>query len=166
MNAAFISVSVLLLLTFVLAIPLGKYIARVFHGERTWLDFLSPVERFVLKNSGINATRQLNWKENAKALLILNLIFFLLAMIILLTQTWHPFWNPDGILSMEPTTAFNTAVSFVTNTNLQHYSGETWASYFTQLLLFCFLQFVSAGTGIAALLNPQPYNIYMRPTLV
>lgn len=151
MNATIISIVIFLLFTFLMAIPLGRYIARVFHEERTWLDFLLPVERFVLKMAGINAEHQFNWKENSRALLILNLIFFLLAMLILLTQTWHPFWNPDGILSMEPTTAFNTAISFVTNTNLQHYSGETGASYFTQLLVFCFLQFVSAGTGIAAM---------------
>jgi len=72
-------------------------------------------------------------------------------MLILLTQTYHPFWNPGGITNMESTTAFNTAVSFMTNTNLQHYSGETGATYLTQLLLFCFLQFVSAATGIAAM---------------
>lgn len=151
MNPAIISISIFLLFTFLLAIPLGKYIARVFHGERIWLDFLLPIEQFIFKSIGVDVKRQMNWKENAKALLILNLIFFLLAMFILLTQTWHPFWNPDGIVSMEPTTAFNTAISFVTNTNLQHYSGETGASYLTQLLVFCFLQFVSAATGIAAM---------------
>jgi K+-transporting ATPase ATPase A chain len=84
-------------------------------------------------------------------MLTMNLVFFLLAMVILLTQSWHPFWNPGGIGSMEPTLAFNTAISFLANTNLQHYNGETGASYFSQLLVFCFLQFMSAGTGIAAL---------------
>jgi K+-transporting ATPase ATPase A chain len=112
---------------------------------------MAPVENFIYRICKINPVKSMDWKENVKASLILNLIFFLWAMTILLTQRWHPFWNPDNISSMEPTTAFNTAVSFMTNTNLQHYSGETGASYLTQLFVFCFLQFVSAATGIAAM---------------
>ncbi len=149
MNSEILSVIILFILTVMLAIPFGKYCAKVFKNEKTWLNFLSPVESFIFKVCGIDPNRAMDWKENVRALLVLNLIFFLLAMVILLTQSWHPFWNPDGISSMEPTTAFNTAVSFVTNTNLQHYSGETGASYLTQLVVFCFLQFVSAATGIA-----------------
>ena len=140
-----ISVSVLL------AIPLGKYCSKVFKGEKTLLDFLNPFENFIFKISGIDSKAEMDWKQNLKALLTINLVWFVWIMFVLLTQTWHPFWNPDNIVSMEPTQAFNTAVSFVTNTNLQHYSGETGASYFSQLLALVFLQFVSAGTGIAAL---------------
>ncbi|MBC8044487.1 MAG: potassium-transporting ATPase subunit A [Rhizobacter sp.] len=138
-------------LTVLLAIPLGAYIARVFRGERTWLDFLEPVENLFFKLSGIDPKSPMDWKQNLKALLTINAIWFVWAMLLLLTQSVHPFWNPDGIVSMEPTQAFNTAISFMTNTNLQHYSGETGASYLTQLFVFTFLQFVSAGTGIAAL---------------
>lgn len=137
--------------TIILAVPLGRYVSRVFKGERTFLDFLSPIENMIFKISGINPAAEMNWKQNLKALLTINYIWFIWIMFVLLTQSWHPFWNPDNILSMEPTQAFNTAVSFVTNTNLQHYSGETGASYFSQLLALVFLQFVSAGTGIAAL---------------
>jgi len=151
MNTEILGVVVLFILTVVLAIPLGKYCANVFKGEKTWLDFMAPVENFIYRICKINPVKSMDWKENVKASLILNLIFFLWAMTILLTQRWHPFWNPDNISSMEPTTAFNTAVSFMTNTNLQHYSGETGASYLTQLFVFCFLQFVSAATGIAAM---------------
>jgi K+-transporting ATPase ATPase A chain len=151
MNAEIIGISLFLLITVLLAIPFGNYCSKVFKGEKTWLDFLAPIERFIFRLSGIDTTKSMDWKENMKAMLFINAIFFVLAMIILLTQSWHPFWNPDSIVSMEPTTAFNTAVSFMTNTNLQHYSGETGATYFTQLLVFCFLQFVSAGTGIAAM---------------
>jgi len=151
MNTEILGVIVLFIVTVLLAIPLGKYCVKVFRGEKTWLDFLAPVEKFIFKISGIDPDKEMDWKQNVKALLWLNLVFFVWAMIILLTQTVHPFWNPDGISSMDPTTAFNTAVSFMTNTNLQHYSGETGASYFTQLLVFCFLQFVSAATGIAAM---------------
>lgn len=139
------------LITAALAIPLGKYCSKVFTDSKTWLDFLAPLERMIFRVSGVDPERSMDWKENVKAMLTLNLIFFLLAMVILLTQSSHPFWNPDGIASMEITTAFNTAISFMTNTNLQHYSGETGASYLSQLLVFCFLQFVSAGTGIAAM---------------
>jgi K+-transporting ATPase ATPase A chain len=151
MNAEISGIVALFIITVLLAIPFGRYCVRVFKNERTWLDFLSPIEKFIFKICGINASDPMNWKENLKALLLLNMIFFLWAMALLLTQQWHPFWNPDDIGNMEPTTAFNTAVSFMTNTNLQHYSGETGATYLTQLIVFCFLQFVSAATGIAAM---------------
>jgi potassium-transporting ATPase potassium-binding subunit len=137
--------------TILLAIPLGTYIARVFKGEKTRLDFLAPFENLLFKLSGINPNAPMSWKESLAAMLVINGIWLVYAITVLLTQTSHPFWNPDDILSMEFTQAFNTAVSFMTNTNLQHYSGETGASYFTQLLCFTFLQFVSAGTGISAL---------------
>jgi len=151
MNADIIGVVFMYLLTVVLAIPFGRHCSRVLKGEKNWLDFLAPVERLMFRIAGIDPEKNMGWKENSIALLTINAIFFIMAMIILLTQSWHPFWNPDGIQSMEPTTAFNTAISFMTNTNLQHYSGETGATYLTQLLVFCFLQFVSAGTGIAAM---------------
>lgn len=151
MNTEILGIIFTFLLTVILAIPFGKYCARVFKGEKTLFDFFAPIEKLLFKLSGIDPARSMDWKENAKAMLVLNAIFFLLAMGLLLTQSVHPFWNPDGIASMEPTTAFNTAISFMTNTNLQHYSGESGASYLTQLLVFCFLQFVSAATGIAAM---------------
>lgn len=151
MNTEIIGVIFIFLLTVALAIPFGKYCGKVFRGEKTWLDFFAPIERLIFRLSGIDPDKQMDWKENMKVMLVINGVFFILAMIILSTQSWHPFWNPDGISSMEPTTAFNTAISFMSNTNLQHYSGETGATYLTQLLVFCFLQFVSAGTGIAAM---------------
>ena len=151
MNSEIAGVIALFIITVILAIPLGHYCVKVFKGEKTWLDFLTPVENLVFRLSGVDPKKSMDWKENLKASLILNMVFFVWAMLVLVTQSFHPFWNPDGITNMEPTTAFNTAVSFMTNTNLQHYSGETGATYFTQLLVFCFLQFVSAATGIAAM---------------
>ena len=151
MNIEILGVVTIFLGTVLFAVPLAHYCVRIFKEEKTWLDFLAPVERMVFKLIGIDPHQPMDWKENMKAMLILNLVFFLWAMMILLTQSSHPFWNPNGITSMEPTTAFNTAISFMTNTNLQHYSGETGASYLSQLLVFCFLQFVSAATGIAAM---------------
>lgn len=151
MNSEILGVLILFIVTVILAIPLGRYCVKVFKGEKTWLDFLAPLENAIFRICKIDPNHSMDWKENTKAALVLNVIFFLWAMVILLTQSFHPFWNPDGITNMEPTTAFNTAVSFMTNTNLQHYSGETGATYLTQLLVFCFLQFVSAATGIAAM---------------
>ncbi|MDX2127763.1 MAG: potassium-transporting ATPase subunit KdpA [Chloroherpetonaceae bacterium] len=151
MTLEIISIVFIFLLTVSLAIPLGAYISCVFKGEKTWFDFLSPIENLFFKMSGINPNAPMNWKENLFALLTINAIWFVWAIVVLMTQTFQPFWNPDGIGSMEATQAFNTAISFMTNTNLQHYSGETGASYFSQLFVFTFLQFVSAGTGIAAL---------------
>ena len=151
MNSEISGVVFILLLTFLLAYPLGKYISRVFKGEKTWSDFLSPLENFIFGICKINPNQSMDWKENMKALLRLNLVFFLWSIIILMIQGSIPIWNPVKIVSMEATLAYNTATSFTSNTNLQHYSGETSLSYFSQLLVILFLQFVSAATGIAAL---------------
>lgn len=150
MNTEILGIVALFLTTVVLSIPLGRYCAHVFKGEKTWLDFLAPIEKALLKFCGIHLEQSMDWKQNMKALLVLNAIFFVWAILLLVTQSAHP-WNPDSIADMEATTAFNTAISFMTNTDLQHYSGETGATYFTQLLVFCFLQFVSAASGIAAM---------------
>lgn len=146
-----LGIVLLLAVLVALSIPLGNYIGKVYRGDKTWSDFMAPLERLVFHLSGIDPTREMTWVQNLKALLGLNLVFFLWAIVYLLFQADIGIWNPDGIANMEPTQAFNTAVSFMTNTNLQHYSGETAATYGTQLLVFAFLQFVSAATGMAAL---------------
>ena len=136
--------------TLLLAIPLGRYIARIYGGERSLLDpVMGPIERFFFRISGIDSKREMNWKEHLKALLTINMIWFLWTMFVLMNQSWLP-WNPDGNPSMRPDLAFNTAISFVVNCNLQHYSGETGATYFSQIFGMMFLQFVSAATGMAA----------------
>lgn len=146
-----LSIILVIVTMILLAYPLGKYIAKVFAGEKTIFDFFAPIENFFYRIAGIDPKQEMNWKQSLRALLVINAVWFIWAIVVLCTQGSIPFWNPDNIPSMEPTQAFNTAISFMTNTNLQHYSGETGASYFSQLLVFCFLQFVSAGTGIAAL---------------
>ncbi|MFN7709154.1 MAG: potassium-transporting ATPase subunit KdpA [Sphingobacteriia bacterium] len=146
----YLSLLLLLAVTTLLAYPLGRYMARVYRGERTLLDFLTPLERRLLRLAGIDPAAEHSWQKNLLALLVLNGLFFLWALVILMVQASLPL-NPDGIPNMPFHQAFNTAISFMTNTNLQHYSGETGASYFTQLLVFCYLQFVSAATGMAAL---------------
>jgi K+-transporting ATPase ATPase A chain len=139
------------LATVALAIPLGKYIAKVFKGEHTWLDFMAPVERFIFKIAGIDPNREMNWKQHLKALLTINVIWLFYAFFCLLFQAHLPL-NPDGNPSQSPDLAFNTALSFITNTNLQDYSGESLATYFTQHFVFMFLHFVSAATGLAAMM--------------
>ena len=149
MNTEIFGVVTVFLLTIVLAIPVGKYIAKVYLGEKTFLDFIfNPIERFIFKISGINDKEEMNWKQHLKALLSVNLGWFILCFFVLLFQGNLPL-NPDGNPSMSPDLAFNTAISFVVNCNLQHYSGESGLSYLGQLMLM-FLQFVSAGVGMAA----------------
>lgn len=137
-------------LTLLLALPLGKYIAKVFRGEKTWSDLMAPLERLFFKLSGINPNEEMNWKQHLKALLTINLVWFVYAFFALIFQDKLPL-NPDANPGQTPDLAFNTAISFVVNCNLQHYSGESGVSYFTQLFVLAFLQFVSAATGIAAL---------------
>jgi len=149
MNTEIFGIIVMFLLTCILAIPFGKYIAKVYAGEKTWLDaFFTPLEKTFFKISRINPANQMNWKEHMAALLTINLIWFLLGMFILMNQGRLPL-NPDQNPGMSAHLAFNTVISFVVNCNLQHYSGETGLSYLGQLWLM-FLQFVSAGTGMAA----------------
>lgn len=149
MNTEILGIIVMFIGTLILALPFGKYIAKVYGGERTLLDpVFNPIEKGLYKISGINPAKQMNWKEHMVALLTINLVWFLLGMIILMTQQSLPL-NPDGNPNMSADLAFNTTISFVVNCNLQHYSGETGISYLGQIWLM-FLQFVSAGTGLAA----------------
>jgi K+-transporting ATPase ATPase A chain len=136
-------------LTLMIAIPLGRYLARVFAGEKVWTDFLKPLESGIYKLSGINPKEEMNWKQHMKALLTINLVWLVYGFFVLLNQDRLPL-NPDGIPGMSADLSFNTVISFVVNCNLQHYSGETGASYFTQHFVLMFLQFVSCATGIAA----------------
>lgn len=137
-------------ITLLLAWPLARYIVKVFRGERTWSDFMAPLERLFFKISGINPHEEMNWKQHMKAMLTINLVWFVYAFFALMFQDKLPL-NPDGNPGQSADLAFNTAISFVVNCNLQHYSGETGVTYFTQLFVLAFLQFVSAATGIAAL---------------
>lgn len=149
MNNELFGVIAIFLITVLLAIPLGRYIARVYLGERSLLDpVMRPVERLFFRLSRVDSTREMTWQEHMKAMLSINFVWFLLTMFVLMNQSWLPL-NPDGNPSMTPDLAFNTTISFVVNCNLQHYSGETGLSYLGQLQLM-FLQFVSAATGMAA----------------
>ena len=149
MNSEMTGVIVTFIITLLIAFPLGKYIAKVFKGERTFTDFMSPLERSIFRFSGIDTTKEMNWKQHMAALLCINGVWLIYAFVILLFQGSLPL-NPDGNPSMSPDLAFNTSISFLVNCNLQHYSGESGLTYFTQLYVITFLQFVSAATGVAA----------------
>ena len=153
MGTEFVAVAFTILFTIVSSIPLGRYMARVFTGERTWLDpVLEPIERFVLRLLGVDPAdpkESQDWTQYARSLMISNVFMWLATFAIVTLQKWLPL-NPDGIGNMEPTVAFNTISSFTTNTNLQHYSGETGLSYLSQMGAITFLQFVTAATGVAA----------------
>src|SRR4029077_19478145 len=132
-----------------LAIPLGRYIGRGYEGQHTWLDrVFAPLDKLFFKLGGIKPEKEMNWKQHMLALLTINLVWFLFSMFVLMNMSWLPL-NPDSNPSMSADLAFNTTISFISNTNLQHYSGESGVSYLGQLVLMLF-QFISAGVGIAA----------------
>ena len=133
-----------------LALPLGKYIARVYKGEKTCLDFLKPVERWMYRLSGVNPDEEMDWKKFLRALLVVNLFWFVWGMVLLVAQGVLPL-NPDGNIGQTCHQAFNTCISFMVNCNLQHYSGESGLTYFTQLFVIMLFQFITAATGMAAM---------------
>jgi K+-transporting ATPase ATPase A chain len=149
MNTEIFGVVLMFLLTVILAIPLGRYMGKVYSGHKTWLDFLlNPIDKLFFKTGGIKPEREMNWKQHLVALLTINMVWFVFSMLVLMTQGVLPL-NPDGNPSMTADLAFNTSVSFISNTNLQHYSGESGVSYLGQLVLMLF-QFISAAAGMAA----------------
>jgi len=148
MNTEIFGVILMFGLVVLLAIPLGKYIGKVFNFEKTWLDIiLNPLDNIIYKLSGIDANKEMTWKKQLLALIVINLVWMVLSMFVLMNMNWLPL-NPDHNPSMVSDLAFNTTISFVTNTNLQHYSGESGLSYLGQFTLMLW-QFISAGTGIA-----------------
>lgn len=150
MNTELIGSIAQIVLMVVLAYPLGMYIAKVYKGEKTWLDFMAPVEKWIYKLCGINPNEEMNWKSFLKALLTINIFWFFWGMVLLCTQKYLPL-NPDDNASQSPDLAFNTCISFMVNCNLQHYSGESGLTYFTQLFVIMLFQFITAATGMAAL---------------
>lgn len=150
MSTEVVAVAFIILFSIATSLVIGRYMFHVFTGHRTWLDpVLVPVERLVLRLVGVDDRREQDWKQYSVSLLVSNLCMWLATWAIVTLQHSLPL-NPDGIANMEPTLAFNTMSSFTTNTNLQHYSGETGLSYFSQMFTVTFLQFVTASTGVAA----------------
>jgi K+-transporting ATPase ATPase A chain len=133
-----------------LAYPLGQYMARLFTGERTWADtLLCPGEKLIYRVAGVDAKREMDWKQYALNLIAFNLLGIVAVFLIQLLQAALPF-NPENLSAVDSwPLAFNTAVSFVTNTNWQAYAGENTMSYFTQMAALTVQNFLSAATGLA-----------------
>jgi len=144
----FLQITIVLVLVVILAIPMGRYIASAFSLESTRLDkVFGGIEKSIYKISGIQET-DMKWQQYAKALLLSNLVMFGIGYIIVRFQHLLP-GNPSEIGAMEPLLSFNTIASFLTNTNLQHYSGESGLSYFSQMMVIIFLMFTTPATGLA-----------------
>jgi len=138
-----------LLAIFLVTPALGSYMARVFTRRSTWLDrVVRPVERLVYHLTGVDETYEMRWTEYAVALLLFSAVSMLMLYAMQRLQAWLPL-NPQAFGSVPPALAFNTAVSFTTNTNWQAYSGETTMSYFTQMAGLAYHNFVSAAVGLA-----------------
>ncbi len=144
----YLQVGVFLLLVLALAKPVGWYMARIYEGKNAWLNRLgAPLERFIYRLGGVNSEREMRWTEYAMDMLVFNFLGVLLLYAIQRLQGYLPL-NPQQFGAVGADSAFNTAVSFVTNTNWQGYSGETTMSYLTQMMGLTVQNFLSAATGL------------------
>jgi K+-transporting ATPase ATPase A chain len=129
--------------------PVGIYLARVLEGERTWLDpVLRPIERLIYKLCGIHADQEMTWRQYAYAVLGISAVSMVVTYGFERLQHMLP-WNPQGLANVGPDLAWNTAASFITNTNWQSYTPETTMSYLTQMAGLAYHNFLSAAMGIA-----------------
>jgi potassium-transporting ATPase potassium-binding subunit len=134
-----------------LAIPLGTFMAKVYQGGKTFLSrLLGSVERFLYRISGVKADEEMNWQTYAIAVMVFNLLGLLAVYALQRLQAFLPL-NPQGLGAVTADSAWNTAVSFASNTNWQGYGGETTMSYLTQMLDMTVQNFVSAATGMAVM---------------
>jgi potassium-transporting ATPase potassium-binding subunit len=129
--------------------PMGVYLYRVFERKSTWLDpVLRPIEKLIYRAGGVNEEREMGWMGYVAAKLVFSGVSLILLYVILRMQQWLP-WNPQKLANVAPDLAWNTAVSFTTNTNWQSYSGESTMSYLTQMAGLAYHNFISAASGIA-----------------
>jgi len=149
MTAAGVTLFVVFLLLVLAAVkPLGLYMAKVFEGAPVWpLRLGAPLERAIYRLCGVEPAREMGWKEYAAGLLLFNALGGLTVYLLQRCQQWLPL-NPQKFANLSPDSAFNTAVSFITNTNWQGYSGESAMSYLTQMAGLAVQNFLSAASGI------------------
>jgi len=132
--------------------PLGVYMAHVYQGGRTFLDpVLKPIEHIIYRITQVNSEEEMDWKTYAVAMLVFNFLGLLFLYLLLRLQNLLPL-NPQDLPALPPDLAFNTAVSFATNTNWQSYSGESAMSYLSQMVGLTVQNFLSAATGMAVLI--------------
>lgn len=147
----YLQLGLYLVVLLVLAKPLGAYMARVYEGRPFGLDrLLGPLERWIYRLSGVHPDEEMRWQSYALAMMLFNLAGLLAVYGLQRLQSLLPL-NPQSLGPVSPDSAFNTAVSFATNTNWQGYGGETTMSYLTQMLALTVQNFVSAATGMATL---------------
>ncbi len=138
-----------------LAVPLGHYVARVLAGESRLAGILAPVERVLYRVAGVDPKEEMSWRRYAAAVLLFNLAGLLAVYALQRLQHLLPL-NPAGLPAVGAYVAFNTAVSFATNTNWQAYGGESTMSHLVQMVALTVQNFVSAATGIAVLAGAHP----------
>ncbi len=139
-----------ILIYLIIVIPVGRYLYHIAAGKHTFADpVFDRVDGVIYKIGGVDLKKGMNWKQYVLALIGTNAVMIGMGYLILRIQSIS-FFNPNGIEGMEPTLSFNTIISFMTNTNLQHYSGESGLSYLSQMLVIIFMMFVSAASGYAA----------------
>src|ERR1700737_3162157 len=140
---------ILLMLLFLLVRPVGAYMGAVFTRKPSAVDrVFDPIDNGIYRLSGVNPNEQQRWPAYVRAMLITNLVMWVILFVILEVQQLLPL-NPDGQGPVNPWLSFNTSLSFITNTNWQNYGGENTLSYFSQMFAIIFPQFTSAATGLA-----------------
>ena len=145
-----LQIGVFFALVLVAAKPIGLYMAAVYEGKRTWLDpVLRPIERLLYRLTGIDSTVEMRWTQYCGAMLVFSLATLLLTYAVERLQRAIPLWNPQHLAAVEPYLAWNTAVSFTTNTNWQAYVPEQTMSYLTQMFGLATHNFWSAAVGMA-----------------
>ncbi|MCP1354548.1 potassium-transporting ATPase subunit KdpA [Aneurinibacillus migulanus] len=150
MSTGIVQIAITLLIIILLIKPAGSYLVNVFNYEKTKLDkVFGPIEKVLYRIMGVHENERMGWKQYVMALLLSNFVMTMLMYAVLRLQKYLPF-NPDGIDNMPSALAFNTAASFITNTNWQAYSGENGLSYLSQMLAITFPMFTSAATGLVA----------------
>ncbi|MCT7315078.1 potassium-transporting ATPase subunit KdpA [Ralstonia sp. CHL-2022] len=151
MNAFLLQLAIYLVVLLVLAKPLGAYMTGVFGDKPSRAHWLGPVERLFYRVAGVNPQAEMGWKRYALAVIVVNVLGALAVYALQRAQQWLPL-NPQGFGAITPDSSFNTAISFVSNTNWQGYSGESTMSYLTQMLGLAVQNFLSAATGIAVVI--------------
>ncbi|HWO97271.1 MAG TPA: potassium-transporting ATPase subunit KdpA [Bacillus sp. (in: firmicutes)] len=152
MITTLLSIALTLLIAILVAKPMGIYLAHAFNYQSTNLDKLfGPFENILYKAGGIKQVNQ-TWKQYALSAVLANAFMIVLVYVVFRVQGVLPL-NPSNIPGMDPTLAFNTAISFMTNTNLQHYSGESGLSYLAQMIGILFMMFVAPGTALAVCIS-------------
>ena len=148
---SYLQIIVYVVTVLLLVKPLGGYMARIYQDEPAGLNrLLAPVETLIYRLSGVQQKEEMRWTDYAIAMLVFNLLGTLAVFALQSLQASLPF-NPQNLPNVSPDSAFNTAVSFATNTNWQGYSGETTMTYLTQMLGLTVQNFLSAATGMATL---------------